>query len=825
FPYDDRFADDDARQSQRGQSYAETNNDQDSSDGFDDDATEDAVEYISDEPSDTPSPSTGPAHRLHNKYKIQEVLRTGQVMLVQVLKEARGTKGASLTTFISLSGRNCILMPNSASKGGISKKITDTATRKRLKNVYTDLNVPADMSLIIRTAGQSRAQSEFERDYTLLQERWDEIRQRTVQSKAPARVYKEPNLLERCVRDYYEHDMTDVIVEGKTAYATVRSHMETLLPTHTRKIAQHDGSFPLFASAGVEMQLASAFHNRVDLPSGGHLVFTQTEALVAVDVNSGRANQKRFAEDTAFSTNLEAANEIARQLRLRDLAGLLVIDFIDMNLRKNQRRIERTFKEALEKDKARISLGGISSFGLLEMTRQRLTPSLNEFETRVCPNCFGTGTTMSAEGFSNFIIRGILQLISIKRYQLRLNLNPVTAFAFLNYARTTVTDMERQYGFSLEIIPLLTLTENDYLLYALATIHDQGKVTPLKTPLQLKFFEPDFNSNGKGRKKERSKSGRSATTRQHGEREIAPRFPFQSDTVSDESQGVPSSDHSMPHGNDTASDARSDARSDDKQGDLAAEDRALHATGSQATSENLRTVTESGDEKPRSSTTQKPRTRRKKTDTAIANEAVNETTTDAPTPDATAETPPAKKKRQRAASAKKREELETDSPVESSVELATAAMASPSAADALDESATRSKPSKPSNPRKKKAEVADLTAEENEAAAAEPKKRAPRKSRAKKETAVESADADSATPSSSPARLGETSTASSEAPASVSAETAKKTPTKRPATRAKAKNETSPEEVASSDETVAQATPAKKTVRRRPAAKKPADES
>src|SRR6185437_7259323 len=315
--------------------------------------------------------------RFLRNYKIQEVIKRRQILLVQVVKEERGTKGAALTTYVSLAGRYCVLMPNSPRGGGISRKITSAADRKRLREVITELGIPRGMGLIVRTAGANRPKPEIKRDCEYLLRLWDDIRDRTMASSAPALIYEEANLIKRTIRDVYSRDIDEVTVDGEDAWRAARDFMRMLMPSHARKVQLwKDGGQPLFSRNQVDAQLDAMLSPTVQLRSGGYLVINQTEALVAIDVNSGRSTRERGIEETALCTNLEAAEEVARQLRLRDLAGLIVIDFIDMESRKHNAMVERRLKEALKNDRARIQVGHISHFGLLEMSRQRLRPSV-----------------------------------------------------------------------------------------------------------------------------------------------------------------------------------------------------------------------------------------------------------------------------------------------------------------------------------------------------------------------------------------------------------------------------------------------------------------
>ena len=328
---------------------------------------------------------------LRRRYKIQDVIQRRQVLLVQVVKEERGNKGAALTTYLSLAGRYCVLMPNTSHGGGISRKISNGADRKRLKSIMSDLNLPKTMGLIVRTAGLQRTKTEIKRDFDYLARLWDEIRERTLSSSAPALIYRDSDLIKRAIRDLYHREIDEVLVEGEEGYKAARGFMKLLMPSHVRRVKQHAESTPLFQRHGVEDQLSAMYHPVVQLSSGGYLVINPTEALVSIDINSGRSTREHNIEQTAFATNLEAASEIARQLRLRDMAGLVVIDFIDMEQSSHVRKVEKAMKDALKNDRARIQVGRISSFGLMEMSRQRLRTGVLEASTKPCAHCKAPG--------------------------------------------------------------------------------------------------------------------------------------------------------------------------------------------------------------------------------------------------------------------------------------------------------------------------------------------------------------------------------------------------------------------------------------------------
>ena len=341
------------------------------------------------------------------RYKIQEVIKVRQIMLVQVVKEERGNKGAALTTYLSLAGRYCVLMPNTARGGGISRKITNAVDRKKLKEIAAEIDVPTGAGLIVRTAGAKRTKAEIKRDYEYLQRLWEQIRELTLKSIAPAKIYEEGDLIKRSIRDLYSRDIDEVLVEGERGYRIAKDFMKMIMPSHAVNVKQYRETLPLFARFQVESYLSSMFNPVVQLKSGGYIVIGVTEALVAIDVNSGRATKEGSIEETALKTNVEAAEEVARQLRLRDLAGLIVIDFIDMDERKNNATVEKRLKDKLKTDRARIQVGRISGFGLLEMSRQRLRPGMIEATTQPCAHCHGTGLIRSDDNLALSILRQI----------------------------------------------------------------------------------------------------------------------------------------------------------------------------------------------------------------------------------------------------------------------------------------------------------------------------------------------------------------------------------------------------------------------------------
>lgn len=405
---------------------------------------------------------------LKRTYKIQEVIKRGQIMLIQVSKEERGNKGAAVTTYLSMPGRYCVLMPNSPRGGGVSRKIASFKDRKRMKETLDDLSVPDGMSVILRTAGVTRTKVEIKRDLDYLTRLWNTIREHTLKSTAPALIYEEGNLIKRAIRDLYSRDIEDVYVSGEDGYKNAKEFMKMLMPSHAKKVQEYKNArVPMFHKFGVENQIADMGEPTVNLKSGGYLVINPTEALVSVDVNSGRATKERHIEDTALKTNLEAADEVARQLRLRDLGGLIVIDFIDMEDRRNNRKVEQRLRDALSSDRARIQVGRISSFGLLELSRQRMNPSLAEAQQEVCAHCAGTGRVKTLDFSAISIIRALEnEGIRGKANEITLTMATSVALYIMNHKRGILHDVEQRYGFTVLIETDDTMSTSHYKLEA-----------------------------------------------------------------------------------------------------------------------------------------------------------------------------------------------------------------------------------------------------------------------------------------------------------------------------------------------------------------------
>ena len=413
-------------------------------------AKDESIESVADEDDEEDiRPVRKPRPR---RYKIQEVIKVRQILLVQVVKEERGNKGAALTTYLSLAGRYCVLMPNTARGGGISRKITNAADRKKLKEIANGIDVPQGAGLIVRTAGAQRTKAEIKRDYEYLFRLWEQIRKLTLESIAPAKIYEEGDLIKRSIRDLYNREIDEVFVEGERGYRIAKDFMKMIMPSHAKNVKLYTESLPLFARYQVETYLGGMFNPTVQLKSGGYIVIGITEALVAIDVNSGRSTKEGSIEETALKTNLEAAEEVARQLRLRDLAGLIVIDFIDMDERRNNTAVEKRMKDKLKTDRARIQMGRISGFGLMEMSRQRLRPGRIEATTQPCPACHGTGLIRSDDNLALSILRQVEEEGTRRRSREVLVKCPVGIANFLmNQKREHIAQIETRYGLSVRI--------------------------------------------------------------------------------------------------------------------------------------------------------------------------------------------------------------------------------------------------------------------------------------------------------------------------------------------------------------------------------------
>ncbi len=427
------------------------------------------------------------------QYKIQEVIKRRQILLVQVVKEERGNKGAALTTYLSLAGRYSVLMPNTARGGGISRKITNAQDRKRLKEVVADLEVPQGMGVILRTAGESRTKAEIKRDYEYLMRLWENVRNLTLQSTAPALVYEEGSLIKRSVRDLYNKDIDEILVSGEEGYREAKDFMRMLMPSHAKVVQPYREVSPIFARNGIEAQLDKMLQPQVTLKSGGYIIINQTEALVAIDVNSGRSTKEHSIEDTALQTNLEAAEEVARQLRLRDLAGLIVIDFIDMEENRNNRAVEKRLKDHLRNDRARIQVGRISHFGLMEMSRQRIRASVLESTMKPCPHCGGTGHVRSDSSVALLVVRAIEDfLLKDSRSHITVRTPVATALYVLNHKRSTLTELEVRFGLTITIEADDTVGSQHYAISRGAVAEKPEGFVPLQLqPAYAETEEPE----------------------------------------------------------------------------------------------------------------------------------------------------------------------------------------------------------------------------------------------------------------------------------------------------------------------------------------------
>ncbi len=437
--------------------------------------------------------------RVHvRQYRIQEVIKRRQILLVQVVKEERGTKGAALTTYMSLAGRYCVLMPNTARGGGISRKIVSITDRKRLKSIATDLEVPEGMGVIVRTAGMERSKAEIKRDFEFLLRSWDIIREQTLKSSAPCLIYEDANLIKRAIRDLYTKDIDEVLVEGDDGYRAAKDFMRMLMPSHAKRVQPHGERVPIFQRFQIEHQLDSMYSPVVPLRSGGSVVLGQTEALVAIDVNSGKSTREHNIEETAYKTNLEAAEEIARQLRLRDLAGLVVIDFIDMEVQRNIRGVERRLKECLKADRARIQIGHISPFGLLEMSRQRLRPSLIEASTQLCERCNGRGYVRSTESTALHVLRGIEdEGLRGRNAEITVNVAGIVAIYVLNHKRDAIVDIERRYDMRVLVAADDSLVPPDFRIDRVRGRDTPARIelAPIPTVPMIDTSEPDVEED------------------------------------------------------------------------------------------------------------------------------------------------------------------------------------------------------------------------------------------------------------------------------------------------------------------------------------------
>ena len=489
---------------------------------------------------------------LRRRYKIQDVIQRRQVLLVQVVKEERGNKGAALTTYLSLAGRYCVLMPNSSHGGGISRKISSAADRKRLKTIIAEMDLPKSMGCIVRTAGLQRTKTEIKRDFDYLARLWDGIRETTLKSTAPALIHSDSDLIKRAIRDIYNREIEDVVVEGEAGYRAARDFMKLLMPSHAKRVKAYSDPVPLFQRYGAEDQLTAMYDPVVQLKSGGYIVINPTEALVSIDINSGRSTKEHGIEATALNTNLEAAREIARQLRLRDMAGLVVIDFIDMEYNSNIRKVEKAMKDALKNDRARIQVGRISSFGLMEMSRQRLRTGVLEATTRSCPHCDGTGLVRTASSAGLSALRLIEdEAAKGKGSIISLYASTEAAVYLLNAKRADLAEIEERYGVRVEVLPE---GENEGAKMRVASSGPRPEYTPRFEPIVIEDDDDDVieeedefeaeerSEDGEGRGKRRRKRRRRGGRGRDDER--APREEGEASEEGEEGEEAESTDRS-----------------------------------------------------------------------------------------------------------------------------------------------------------------------------------------------------------------------------------------------------------------------------------------
>ncbi len=506
---------------------ADTSGEEDDVGDTDDDAEVDAPEddgelngrNVDDVAADAAEDSAPRRAALLRQYKIQEVIKRRQIMLVQVVKEERGNKGAALTTYLSLAGRYCVLMPNTARGGGVSRKITDGSDRRRLKKIVQELEIPDGMAVIVRTAGSGRTKAEIKRDYEYLMRLWGEIRETTLNSTAPCLIHEEGNLIKRSMRDLYARDIDEVIVEGEEGYKSAKAFMRQLMPSHAKRVHQYkDLKVSLFHSHQVESQINQIYSPTVQLKSGGYIVLNPTEALVSIDVNSGRSTRERHIEETALKTNLEAAEQIARQLRLRDLAGLIVIDFIDMEEPRANGQVERRLKEAMKSDRARTQIGRISHFGLLELSRQRLRPSILETSVEVCPTCAGSGHIRATDSTALQVLRLIEEeAMHEHANELIVHVPSAVAFYILNQKRRRLTDLEDKFDLQVELRPDDGLIPPDYRMERVVYGDDGERLTErVATP------ESEVREDSEGDKRKRKSRRRRSRPRREDARDEVP---------------------------------------------------------------------------------------------------------------------------------------------------------------------------------------------------------------------------------------------------------------------------------------------------------------
>ncbi len=663
------------------------------------------------------------------RYKIQEVIKVRQVLLIQVVKEERGNKGAALTTYLSLAGRYCVLMPNTARGGGISRKITNAADRKKLKEIAGEMTVPDGAGLIIRTAGAQRTKAEIKRDYEYLQRMWEQIRELTLKSVAPAKIYEEGDLIKRSIRDLYSKEIDEVIVAGEAGYRTAKDFMKMIMPSHAKNVKYYTEQLPLYARYQVEGYLGGMFNPTVQLPSGGYIVIGITEALVAIDVNSGRATKEGSIEQTALKTNLEAADEVARQLRLRDLAGLIVIDFIDMDERKNNSAVEKRFKDKLKTDRARIQVGRISGFGLLEMSRQRLRPGMLEATTQMCSHCHGTGLLRSDDNVSLSILRQLEEEGVRGRSKEVLVKAPIAIANFLmNGKREHIGEIEARYGLSVRIECDPTLVSPDFAIEKFKTATRViPEAAPVVTTTVIMDDDDDIVSEVEAEENEAVANGENGDGEDKPKRKRRRRRRRRGGNGNGENQQADSAD-TNGEGEDAAQEAPADAEAASEKADAAPVEADAEAPAAEEKPKRTRSRTrkaapkadepteavEAAEEtKPEAEEKPVPKKRtrtRKKAEPAKADEAQEATAEAKPEAEAVAEEKPKPKRRSRAkpkVAAEPETEVVAEAAPEVAVEEAPAAEAPAPKVEATPEVVAEPEPAPSAEP----APVAEPTPE------------------------------------------------------------------------------------------------------------------
>jgi len=662
-----------------------------------------------------------PKRRVHNHrhYKIQEVIKRRQILLIQVVKEERGNKGAALTTYISLAGRYCVLMPNTARGGGISRKITNGVDRKNLKSILAELKIPEGMAVIVRTAGTKRTKAEIKRDYEYLMRLWDSVRDLTLESTAPALVHEEGNLIKRSIRDLYTGDISEIIVAGDAGYRLAKDFIRLLIPSHAKRVQPYaESTEPIFQHYQVESQLDAIHSPEVQMKSGAYIVINPTEALVSIDVNSGRSTRERNIEETAFKTNLEAADEIARQLRLRDLAGLIVVDFIDMEVSRNNVQVEKRMKDAMRNDRARIQIGRISPFGLLEMSRQQLRMSLIETSSEPCPYCGGTGIRRSTDSASLVALRAIQEEANRQRAkELIVHVPTAVALYILNQKRPALTGIEQDTGMSVVVTADESLIPPDLRIERVGVSGKVEMVNPNVTTVEPQGEETPSKRRRRPRRR-KSSDGETVTQETSEEQQVQ--------SANGEGEAINAAEVSVV-GEDGEEGKSPKRRRRGKRGGRRRRGRGDEvAVGEAVEGETPAVVTEATPE----ADVAKPETGEAATPEAPL-EMVGETQADVPAQDAPVEEKPAKKPARRRSRAKK-VDVETvtpdsDSPTETAAEAPSEAVAAEDVVEAKAE-----KPKRVRRPRKKApSEAKSETKSETKAET---------KTEAKAETKAEKAD-------------------------------------------------------------------------------------